>query len=159
MKKILSTFVMTLFSFCSLFGQTKASPSTLNNQVSNQIEWFQDYSTALNKAKESSKPVLILFTGTAWCPACIKLEREVLRNNYFIQSIAPEFVFLKAEFPDSSLNGMNRSPYKQLLDNYQVDTFPTMVIVDSTGKKLFSVDYQNGGVSAYVQKLLRSSVR
>lgn len=159
MKKIVLTCSAILFSFCSLFGQSATQQSTLNNPVSYQIEWFQDYNSALNKAKESSKPVLILFTGTAWCPACIKLEREVLRNNYFIQSIASEFVFLKAEFPDSSLNGMNHSPYKTLLDNYQVDTFPTMVIVDASGKKLFSVDYQNGGVSAYVQKLLKNSVR
>jgi thioredoxin-related protein len=39
-------------------------------------EWLTDFSAAKKKAKEENKPILMLFTGSDWCPWCIKWEKE-----------------------------------------------------------------------------------
>ena len=118
------------------------------------INWTKNYSDAVELSQNTSKPILILFTGTNWCPACMKLEREVIRNSEFIQGVGEKFIFLKAEFPDYSESGMVNSPYKPLFARYKVDVFPTIVVVDALGEKLFTVNYQKAGPQAYVHELL-----
>ncbi len=119
------------------------------------IHWFNTYDAALHQAEVQKKPLLILFTGTAWCPACKKLEKEVLTQPQFASQVADQFIFLKADFRTHSGDKFLSSPFYQLLDQYKVQYFPTFVAVDSKGEELFRVDYQSGGVDVYVKELLQ----
>jgi len=98
-----------------------------------------------------------LFTGTTWCPACMRLERDVISRSEFAQALSQRFIFLKAEFPDYSEGGVQASPFKNLLDRYRVDAFPTMLVVNTNGQPLYSVPYQTGGLQAYIQQFMRRS--
>src|SRR5688572_31835841 len=40
-------------------------------------DWLTDIEAAKKKAAAENKPILALFTGSDWCPACIKWEKEV----------------------------------------------------------------------------------
>lgn len=129
------------------------SPSPSHS--SNQINWLRTYSEAVALSQSTSKPIAILFTGTGWCPACVKLERSVLNNPEFMQAVAQKFVFLKAEFPDYSEAAVMASPYKPLLDRYGIDVFPTIIVVNANGQMLFTVNYREGGAQMYAQELLQ----
>lgn len=122
---------------------------------SNQITWLRNYEEAVSKSQSSSKPIVVLFTGTTWCPACIKLEREVLSHPEFVNGVGQKFIFLKAEFPDYTESALMSSPYKPLLDRYGVDAYPTIVVINANGQKLFTVNYQIGGPGIYVRELLQ----
>lgn len=122
---------------------------------SNQINWLRTYSEAVALSQSTSKPIAILFTGTGWCPACMKLERAVLNHPEFAQAVAQKFVFLKAEFPDYSESAVMASPYKPLLDRYGVNAFPTIIVVNANGQMLFTVNYREGGPQIYAQELLQ----
>ena len=135
------------YSYTTPAPETYTSPST--------IEWRQQYSDAISLSQTTSKPILILFTGSGWCPACMKLERDVLTRPEFAQAVAQHFVFLKAEFPDYSESAVMASPYKPLMDRYQVKVFPTFVAINSQGEQLFKVNYRQGGAQAYAQELLQ----
>ena len=39
--------------------------------------WITDFDSALKKAKENNKYLLIEFSGSDWCPPCIRLNDEV----------------------------------------------------------------------------------
>lgn len=152
--KILSLSV-SMISSLSLMAQSSPFPYSQQSKGSVlQINWLTNYDQAINQSKINAKPVLILFTGTAWCPACVKLERDVLNQPEFIQAVASRFVFLKAEFPDYSQGGTNASPFKALLDRYNVNSFPTLIAINSAGQPLFTVPYQTGGMQAYIQQLM-----
>lgn len=131
-----------------------ASSMGYQSAPSSNIQWLRNYSEAVSLSQSTSKPIAILFTGTAWCPACMKLERAVLTHPEFIQRVANRFVFLKAEFPDYSESAVNASPYKSLLDRYGVTAFPTIVVVNANGQQLFTVNYREGGPHVYAQELL-----
>lgn len=171
MKKIATLFlsVATLLSSALLMAQTSYSPGgyssnasypsgndfSQNSYATNQINWLRNYSDAVALSQSTSKPIAILFTGTGWCPACMKLERAVLTHSEFSQAVGQKFVFLKAEFPDYSEPAVMASPYKPLLDRYGINAFPTIVVVNTNGQMLYTVNYREGGPQAYAQELLQ----
>lgn len=134
-----------------------AQPKKYNPEASpSRIYWHKNFDEALAQARDQNKRVVILFTGSTWCPACIKLENEVLSKFAFARAVGNNFVFLKAEFNDYSESGMHNSPYRSLMERYGVEAYPTFVVVDSSGKLLYKVNYQPGGPAAYAQALNRS---
>ena len=38
-----------------------------------EIKWQNDMTQAAELAKKEKKPILILFTGSDWCPPCMKM--------------------------------------------------------------------------------------
>lgn len=126
-----------------------------NSYASSPINWVRSYSDAVALSQSTSKPIAILFTGTGWCPACMKLERSVLTHPEFARAVGQRFVFLKAEFPDYSESAVMASPYKPLLDRYGINSFPTIVVINANGQQLFTVNYREGGPQMYAQELLQ----
>lgn len=136
-------------------AQTQTYQQPAQAPVSNRINWTTRFSDAAAQANAQRKPIVILFTGTSWCPACIKLEREVLNQPEFARAVGNNFIFLKAEFPDYSESGMRASPYRNLMERYNIEAFPTFIVINPNGQQLGVVNYQYGGPSAYAQQLLR----
>ena len=135
--------------------QTPPSYHTPSMASKGYLDWCDTYSESIAKAKASSKPLLILFTGSGWCPACLKLEKEILVKPEFIQGVANHFVFYKSEFSDPSPQGLAANPDSVLLDRYNIKFFPTILVVDSNGNQLFTLGYQAGGAAAYVSELTK----
>ncbi len=121
---------------------------------STHIHWLSNYSDAIREAQASSKPILILFTGTNWCPACQKLERDALSKPEFAQAIGNRFVFLKINIQRPE-DAVLDSPYKTLIDRYGIEAYPSMIVVDANGQKLFSVNYRSGGPDIYARELIQ----
>lgn len=154
-KKSIGLIFSVLYSLCSFDLQAHPTTTQASPALAKGINWTTNYADAQRKSMEGAKPILILFTGTNWCPACMKLEREVLTNPRFANGVANSFVFMKAEFTDPSDAAITRSPYKQLLDRYNIEAFPSIVVTDAQGIQLFTVDYQEGGPDVYVRDLTK----
>lgn len=151
----IALFLQTpLFSEMSTFDASSQEVSSFANS-SASINWLSNYDDAIASSKKLSRPIVVLFTGTRWCPACIKLERDVLSQPEFASSVGNKFVFLKAEFSDHSSTGMMRSPYQPLMDRYHVDSFPTIIIINADGQQLFTVEYRNAGPQEYADEMIR----
>lgn len=144
-----------LLSSALIMAQPQSRDSSASPIPGGAINWLRSYSEAVALSQSTSKPILILFTGTGWCPACMKLEREVVSNPEFAQLVSQKFVFLKADFPDYSERSVMASPFKPLLDRYGIDAFPTLVVINANGQKLYTVNYRNGGPKDYAQELLQ----
>jgi thiol:disulfide interchange protein len=152
-----STLLMAQSTYSSNPSGGYSSNNGSNTSVpSSQINWQRSYSEAVALSQSSSKPIVILFTGTGWCPACMKLEREVLTRPEFAQAVGQKFVFLKAEFPDYTESSVMASPFKPLIDRYGINAFPTLVVVNANGQQLYTVNYLDGGPQVYAQELLRN---
>ncbi|MBS4163501.1 Uncharacterized protein PRO82_000804 [Candidatus Protochlamydia amoebophila] len=125
------------------------------NLNESSLTWITNYHEAVAQSQSTGKPILLLFTGTNWCPACMKLEKEVLTKPEFAQGVGNQFIFFKAEFPDYGEDAIMSSPYSTLLHRYNINAFPTLVVINASGQLLFTVNYKAGGPAVYINELLQ----
>lgn len=115
--------------------------------------WLTDYETALTKAKEENKVILIEFHGSDWCPPCIQLNKEVLVTDEFKAVAKKSLILVDTDFPRKTA-----LPEKQLDHNnalakkYGIQYFPTVLLVDQNGEVLDKmVGFPKGGVAGFIQ--------
>ncbi|MDM7924881.1 MAG: thioredoxin family protein [bacterium] len=125
--------------------------STACSQPSN---WSENYDKSLALAASSGKTLLINFTGSDWCPWCVKLEKEVFSQKAFQDYASTSLVLMKADFPKTKkLADSVRAQNQALADKYGVQGFPTIVLLNGKGEKISQTGYQEGGAEAYVRHL------
>jgi len=135
-----------------------ARPVTANTaagEAAGSVSWGTDLPTALNQARSEKKMVLLDFTGSDWCPWCIKFDHEVLSTSRFAAYARTKLVLVKVDFPrrtpqPEALKQANQ----QLAKRFSVDGYPTYVLLNFGGKELGrQAGYAEGGADAFIAKL------
>ncbi len=131
MKKWLTVFLFG--ALLSVFGFS----ATAEEHAARDGKWFTNYEEAVKAAKEMKRPILMLFTGSDWCPYCIKLEKEVLSRSGFKKTAGAKFVLLYVDFPRKKALGKELAAQnKKLSEQFEVSGFPTTVVISADGKEL-----------------------
>jgi protein disulfide-isomerase len=117
-------------------------------------EWLTDYETALKKAKDLNRPILLDFTGSDWCGGCIKLKKEVFDTPEFKKYASENLILVELDFPmrkpqPPALKSQNR----KLQAQFSIQGYPTIVLLDTTGKEIGRTGYRPGGGASYVKHL------
>jgi thioredoxin-related protein len=116
--------------------------------------WLTDLQKAQSEAKAGHKLVLINFTGSDWCPWCIRLDREVFSKPEFAQFAKDNLVLLTADFPRAKpLSNEVRKQNYELAQRYSIEGFPTIVVLNSEGKQVGLLGYVPGGPNAFIEEL------
>jgi protein disulfide-isomerase len=117
--------------------------------------WSTDYKKAQNEARASHKLVLINFTGSDWCGYCIQLDRAILSQPQFKDYANRNLILLEIDFPRRKPQSVEvRKQNQELAERYQVEGFPTLVVLDGEGKTLWRYDgMYTGGVAAFLAEL------
>jgi len=120
-----------------------------------QAPWLSDYNAALAQARTSHKPVLLDFTGSDWCPWCIKMDKEVLDTPQFKEYADKNLVLMLVDFPQSKqLPQKVQDQNTDLQKKYAVEGFPTYILVGKDGSVLGQQEgYLDGGPTAFIAKL------
>ncbi len=109
---------------------------------------------AMQVAKNENKAILVNFTGSDWCKWCFKLSDEVFSQAEFEKYAQENLVLVKLDFPRSIQQTNEIKMYNQsLAQKYGIQGFPTILILDSTGKLLAKTGYQQGGAVNYVNHI------
>jgi len=103
----------------SIFG------TNLSSQTNQIVFENSDFATALQKAKTENKLVFIDFK-TEWCGPCKRLAAEVFTND----SVA---AFYNASFVNLQIDA-EKGEGIALAKRYQINSYPTLLIVDDNGK-------------------------
>ena len=99
--------------------------------------WLTDFEAAKAQAKAENKPLLVEFHGSDWCPPCKQLNREVLGTEEFRQLVGEAFVLVDLDFPRKAANAKElRAKNGPISDAFNVEGFPTVIILDASGKEL-----------------------
>jgi len=80
------------------------------------------------------RKVVILITGSAWCPACQAMERGLLTTPEWAAFVKNEIVFQKYDYPDPS--SAPTPAHQDLLKLRGFEGFPTLVVADGSGSIL-----------------------
>ncbi|MEW4565963.1 thioredoxin family protein [Bremerella sp. JC770] len=119
----------------------------------NGIQWRTDYAAAQQEARQANKAMLLFFTGSDWCVYCKKLEEAAFHDAQFVKSIESSFVPVMLDFPSGfELEEELLQQNDQLKERYGVNTYPTMLFTDDSGR-VFGI---NLGYDGDKQKLLTS---
>ena len=128
-------------------------PDSATTQTDSQ--WGTDLAAALNQARSQNKLVLMDFTGSDWCPWCMKLDRDILSTPQFMSYAANKLVLVKLDFlrhtPQS--DDLKRAD-QELQERFDVHGFPTCILLDASGQELGrQVGYRPGGPDAFIAEL------
>ncbi|MBA3238537.1 MAG: thioredoxin family protein [Parachlamydiaceae bacterium] len=145
-----------LFCFIALLVGGMTAPLPAETALQHEgITWLTNYEEAVNKAKSSSKPIILFFTGSDWCSWCTKLDKEVFETQEFATLAGNQFIFLKLDFPlNHPLPPQQSTQNKQLQKKFDIRSFPTLVILDPSGQqKIGHTGYRTGGGRQYAEHL------
>jgi len=121
--------------------------------------WRTDYPGALKQAQSENQMVLLDFTGSDWCPWCIKFDQDVLSTGKFAAYAGRKLQLVKVDFPQhTQLPDDLQRANNELARTFKVDGYPTYVLLNSAGKELGrQVGYLEGGPDAFIAELDRFS--
>ena len=120
-----------------------------------EAHWLSDYNKAVDQAKADNKDILLDFTGSDWCPWCIRMDKEVLDTKEFKDYADKNLVLMLVDFPQTKqLSQKVQDQNADLQKKFDAEGFPTFILVDKEGKILGQqVGYLEGGPSAFIAKL------
>jgi protein disulfide-isomerase len=119
-----------------------------------ESQWLTDLPKAQAKAKEEKKLVLMDFTGSDWCPWCIKLSKEVFSQAEFAQYAKKNLVLVEVDFPRKKQQSAELKKANQALEEkYNIKGYPTIIVLDSEGKKVGELNYEPGGPKPFIAEL------
>jgi protein disulfide-isomerase len=126
--------------------ETDVSPSA--------VAWTTDYNAALDQAKSEHKHVFLFFTGSDWCGWCKKLQREILKTNEFAGYAQDKLVLVELDYPHQKQQSYEVKVQNHMLEGrYNISGFPTVVILDESGKAVARMGYQEGGPGPFIARI------
>lgn len=116
--------------------------------------WYQNFDQALGEAQKTGKVLLIVFSGSDWCPWCIKLANEVFQKPAFQAYAKKHLVLMLADFPKKKRVPPDiQEQNVQLAKQFDIEGLPTVILLNSKGELIAKTGYRPGGAKAYVEHL------
>ena len=149
-KMFLAAIAAVLSGICTVVsGADSPAPKKAAEPV-----WFTSMALAQDAARKDNKVIFVDFTGSDWCPWCVRLHDEVLNQPAFKEYAAKKLVLLLVDFPRRKVQTKEqRAANNALAQKYGIEGFPTILILDANGTVLAKTGYRRGGASAYVEHL------
>lgn len=152
--KILSLSLVTAFALMGSNSASALEAPAVNVANGEQVIWQTDYAAALNQAKAENRRVFLFFTGSDWCSWCMRLNKEILSTPEFARYSKEKLILVEVDFPkkrpqSASLKAQNAKLFKR----YKIEGYPTVIVLDSTGKKIDELGYQEGGPAPFISRL------
>ena len=123
-------------------------------QVLGAEAWLTDFKEAKAKAKELNRPIVALFTGSDWCPPCKRLHKEVTTTSEFLDYAGKNVVLLEVDFPmKKKQSDEQKKANQELQDRYNVEGYPTMVVIRPSGKEVDKVMFEGENSKEFIAKL------
>ena len=102
-----------------------------------EVKWQNDMASASEAAKKEKKPIIMLFTGSDWCPPCMKMERTTWKDAKVVEYVNKNYIPLLVDLPRGKQLPAEQVQKNQALSaKYKLRYVPTIVVTDADGKEL-----------------------
>ena len=117
--------------------------------------WLTSHKEAVAQSKKTGNPIMAEFTGSDWCPPCIQLKKDVFSSEQFKAWAKDNVVLLELDFPrQKQLSDDLKKQNQELAKQYAVSGFPTVLMLDTTGKVLGkTVGYSGNDPVAWIKNI------
>ena len=115
-----------------------------------------DYTEAVQLAKVTKRPIMLIFSGSDWCPWCKKLTNEVFKTHEFAAWSTRNVVKYEVDFPHSAYQQSTKTQQtnhalKQKYGTW-VQVFPTVLFIQPDGTVIGKMQYDGKGVAGFVSQ-------
>lgn len=144
------------FSGCNQRTEATEQPAGPTDSVSLAAKtgWLINYEEAEQKARADHKLLLLDFTGSDWCGWCMKIDKEIFSKPAFKEYAAKNLVLLEIDFPmKRQIPDAIKSQNNKLAEKYNIQGFPTIIVLNGEGKKVGELGYAEGGPAAFIAEL------
>ncbi|MDQ6810229.1 MAG: thioredoxin family protein [Verrucomicrobiota bacterium] len=143
--KIFRSICVLVASVAMLFGSSARAAD---------LAWLSDFKQAQQEAKSGNRLLLMDFTGSDWCGWCIKLNKEVFSKPEFKEYATKNLVLMEVDFPRAKqVAATVKAQNENLAQHFNIQGFPTIVVLNSDGKKVGELGYMEGGPTAFIAEL------
>ena len=116
-------------------------------------QWLTNLEKAMKLSEKSGKPILIEFSGSDWCPPCMRLNKSVFSQKSFLDFAEKNLILVSMDFPRNSSQTSEQKRYNNnIARKYRVKYFPTVFLLDSKGKMIIKIE-RRGPVKEYIEFL------
>lgn len=113
--------------------------------------WYDNFAAAQREAVRTNRPILLLLTGSDWCPHCVRLKQNVLNSHEFKRFARERLILVYADFPSNiRLPHGLRQQNEELSKKFGVRGFPTTIILSPHGRELGRI---SGNAPDYLRKV------
>lgn len=117
-------------------------------------DWKTTYAEALTVATTQNKPLIVVFSGSDWCPPCIRLDKKVLKSEEFISFSNENYILYRADFPKKKANKLSdelAADNAKLAEQYNPKGhFPMLVVLNNEEEVLGRASYKRQKPSQYI---------
>ncbi len=139
----------------TLDSEIARATTSLDVENSTARFWQESFEFASRRAELENKLVMANFTGTDWCPFCIKLEDEVFHTPEFESWARENVIPLKLDYPKKKKLAREQAQQNQeLLERYNqyIGGYPTVLFLNPQGDVVAKMGYAKGGPTQWISK-------
>lgn len=112
----------------------------------------------IETAREDGRCIMLNFTGTDWCTACIHLKTKILDSPAFNSAMGDKLVLVEVDFPRSpelvkQISIEERKKRETLLTGYRADALPYAVLLDSRGFPFATLPGTTQTAEEYIKRI------
>ncbi len=116
--------------------------------------WLTSWEKAVKKAKKEETPLLVEFSKSDTSEVCKKMTKEIFRKSAFRSWAKKNVVLMTVDFPEGrSLPARIATQNAELLEKFEVESFPTILLVSAAGETLGSYGYIEGGAKEWLKTI------
>ncbi len=117
-------------------------------------EWKTDFKNAASVAKASGKYMLLDFSGSDWCGWGKRLDKEVFSQDAFKEFVEENLVCVLIDYTREKKQPEElKQQNKDLARKYDINGYPTIIILSPDGKPVGKTGYLQGGPWEYARHL------
>jgi thioredoxin-related protein len=92
----------------------------------------------IDRARSENKLLVLEFTGSDWCPACIEFHNRVLSSPEFTSYAKSNLVWVSVDFLEKSkLRPDTEATNRILMEQFKIEPFPTFIALDHAGNEIW----------------------
>lgn len=142
-----------LFLFLPFFVLSQETPSK-------SVNWLYNYEEAVDSSSAEEKNILIYFTGSDWCPPCIKLKQDLFETPDFAV-LSKDYILLYIDIPRNRdlLSEEQWKHNQRVFEEYNYKkSFPLFVVLNQKQKikDKYSGYSMNGAIDHHLQFLRKN---
>lgn len=151
----MSSLALHTLAGCGPRSEAGDSSSTqTSSPKSSKAGWTTNYEQGRQEAKANNKLMLVDFTGSDWCGWCILLDREVFSKPQFKEYASKNLVLVEVDFPKTKyVPPGTKAENERLAIKYQIQGFPTIIVLNGDGQVVGELGYVKGGPDAFIAVL------
>lgn len=110
------------------------TPAAQQEAPEQKLSRETNFEAAAQRAEQEGKLLLVEFTGSDWCGACMQMHRSVLDKPEFAAGIRPGFIPVCLDYPrKTELAAELKKQNNELARRYAIQGFPTLLVLTPAG--------------------------